>query len=139
MSIDEMAVGTREDERTIRDAIDRVYTAWADNDADAFVVPYARDATAILPGTLLGSREEIRSNMAEAFAGVLKGSRAVHDVQSVRFLEPSVAIVLSRSGIVFAGGDGPAPGTPARDTWVLRRDAEEWLVEAFQSSPEELA
>jgi uncharacterized protein (TIGR02246 family) len=139
MSIEEAAVGTREDEKAIREAIDRVYTAWADNDADAFVAPYGREATATLPGTFLANREEIRSNMAKAFAGELKGSRAVHDVQSVRFLEPSIAIVLSRSGIVFTGSDGEASGTGARDTWLLRRDAEEWLVEAFQSSPEALA
>jgi hypothetical protein len=33
----------------VRAALDRVYAAWADNDADAFVAPYAENTTA--PGT----------------------------------------------------------------------------------------
>ena len=71
----------------VRAALDRVY-AWADNDADAFVAPYAENATATLPGTYLPDKEAIRVTMVAAFAGPLKGSTATYDVQSIRFPGP---------------------------------------------------
>jgi hypothetical protein len=46
-----------EDELEVREVLNRVYSAWAENDAEAFVAPYAPTATALLPGTWLHDRE----------------------------------------------------------------------------------
>ncbi len=44
------------DESAVRAVLDAVYAAWADNDADAFVAPYAVDATAVHSGTVMVRR-----------------------------------------------------------------------------------
>jgi uncharacterized protein (TIGR02246 family) len=135
-----MTTGTRSpaqisDDSAIRRALDAVYAAWAGNDADAFVLPYADDATAILPGSYLADKEAIRATMAAVFAGPLKGSRATHEVQSVRFPGPGTAIVISQGAVLYAGQTEPAPQTQSRETWVLAKQDGNWLVEAFHNCP----
>jgi uncharacterized protein (TIGR02246 family) len=123
------------DDSAVRGTLDAIYDAWADNDADAFVVPYAGDATAILPGSYLANKEAIRATMAAMFAGPLKGSRAAHEVQSVRFPGPGTAIVISQGAVLYAGQTEPAAETQSRDTWVLAKKDGNWLVEAFHNCP----
>ena len=100
------------DVQAVQAAIDAVSEAWAAGDAEAFISHYASEATAVLPGFALLSRAVIRTAMAAAFAGQLRGTRRVHQLQSVRFLDDTTAIVITRSATVPA--TDPAP--PA-DTW----------------------
>jgi uncharacterized protein (TIGR02246 family) len=123
----------------VQAVIEGVYKAWEDHDPDAFVTGYADAATAVLPGSFLADKEAIRAAMAEGFAGQLKGSRPVFDIQSIRCVGADAAIVIGKSAIVFPGNDEPSAETRARDTWVLSRQAGDWLVESFQSSPENAA
>jgi uncharacterized protein (TIGR02246 family) len=130
------AAATTREGRTVTAALDEVYAAWAAGDPDAFVAPYSEHATAVLPGSYLPDRSAIRATMAEVFAGPLRGSTGVYQVQSVRFPAAEVAIVISKGGIQFAGQASPAPETRSVDTWVLVRQDEGWRVEAFHSCPE---
>lgn len=129
------AATTRED-RAVAAVLDEIYAAWAAGDADAFVAPYTEHATAVLPGSYLRDRSAIRATMAGAFAGPLKGSTGVHQVQSIRFPAADVAIVISKGGIQFAGQASAAAETRSVDTWLLSRQDGSWRVEAFQNSPE---
>lgn len=113
--------------------IDDIYAAWAAGDADAFVVAYLPDATATLPGTFLADRDAIHAAMAAAFAGPLAGSKAVHALETARFLGDSVAVVTGTDAVVPAGAADPGP--PARTTWVLARRADRWYVAAYHASP----
>ena len=54
--------------------------------AEAFVAGYTEDASVIQPGVYQKDREEIRTNMAAAFAGPLSGSRVAARAVDVRFL-----------------------------------------------------
>jgi uncharacterized protein (TIGR02246 family) len=120
----------------VRAVLDRVYAAWADNDADAFVASYAADATALLPGSYLRDKEAIRATMAAVFAGPFKGSRGVHEVQSIRFLGAGTAVVISKGGIVLAGETEPRSENRALETWVLSQQDGTWRVNAFHNCPE---
>jgi uncharacterized protein (TIGR02246 family) len=128
--------GSIQADRAVRAVLDAIYAAWADNDADAFVAPYAEDATALLPGTYLQSKEAIRATMAAAFTGPLKGSTAIHDVQSIRFLGTGTAIAISKGAVLMAGQTEPAAETGSLETWVLSRHNGSWRVEAFHNCPE---
>jgi uncharacterized protein (TIGR02246 family) len=128
--------GSIQADRAVRAVLDAVYAAWADNDADAFVAPYAEDATALLPGTYLQNKDAIRATMAAAFTGPLKGSMAIHDVQSIRFLGTGTAIVISTGAVLMAGQTEPAAETRSLETWVLSRHNGNWRVEAFHNCPE---
>jgi uncharacterized protein (TIGR02246 family) len=123
------------DERAVRAVVDAVSGAWADNDVTAFVDHYAEDATAILPGFALRNRADIRINMGAAFTAQLKGSRRIHQVQSVRFPGDATAIVISRSSTVFPRETEPAADRWSLATWVLSQHSGRWLIEAYHDCP----
>jgi uncharacterized protein (TIGR02246 family) len=126
-------------DRAVRAVLDEVYTAWADNDADAFVAPYAESATAVLPGSYLPDKEAIRATMATLFAGELTGSKGIHEVQSVRFIGGEVAIVISKGALQLAGQTEPDAANRALETWVLSNEGGAWRVHAFHSCPDHTA
>ncbi|GGO05464.1 SgcJ/EcaC family oxidoreductase [Microbispora bryophytorum] len=132
--VHEAASGQAE-ERAIRALFEATSAAWSDGDAGAFVGRYAQDATVILPGVHLRDRDGIRSAMGAAFAGPLKGSRRIHTTETVRFLGPDVAVVVTRSVTTFAGEVEPPADRWELATWTLVRRGGEWLVEAYHSSP----
>jgi uncharacterized protein (TIGR02246 family) len=126
---------TTGDVQAVRAVIDAVSEAWAAGDAEAFVGHYAEEATAVLPGFALLSRAVIRTAMAAAFAGQLKGTRRVHRVQGVRFLDDATALVITRSATVPAGDADPAADAWSIATWALSGRSGRWLVEAYHDCP----
>lgn len=124
------------DEAAIRAVLDDSYKAWADGDADGMVADYAADATAIMPGSLRGSRETIRASMSEAFAGPLKNTSIRSKELSLRLLGDDTAIVVQQAAIIFPGQDAAAAGAAAVNaTWVLARRGGSWQIAAYHNSP----
>ncbi|WP_214414564.1 SgcJ/EcaC family oxidoreductase [Sphaerisporangium fuscum] len=130
---------TGTDDRAVREVLHGVYTAWADNDADAFVAHFTDDATSILPGSYRAGKEEIRARMAAAFAGPLKGSRVLDEVRGVRFPGEDAAVVVSRSGVLMAGETEVPAARWVIATWVLTRREGRWLLAAYHNCPAETA
>jgi uncharacterized protein (TIGR02246 family) len=124
-------------DRAIRAVFDEVASAWEEGDTEAFVAWYADDATAILPGFYLPGKDAIRTSMAAAFAGPLKGSRRIHQVRSIRHPADGTAIVISDSTTVFPGEAGPAAERRERATWVLSRHDGRWLIDAYHGGPDD--
>jgi uncharacterized protein (TIGR02246 family) len=115
--------------------IQAVYEAWADGDADGFAELYTDDATVVQPGIFKRNNDDIRTTMAAGFAGPLKGSHVLDEPQSVRFLGPDAAVVITEGGILMAGQTEVAAGSRVRATWVLAKRNEQWQVAAYQNSP----
>ena len=115
--------------------IQAVYDAWADGDADTFAKLYTDDATVVQPGIYKRNNDDIRTTMAAGFAGPLKGSRVLDEPQSVRFLGPDTAVVITEGGILMAGQTELPADRAVRATWVLTRQDEQWSVAAYQNSP----
>jgi uncharacterized protein (TIGR02246 family) len=123
------------DEAAIQAVLVDSYKAWEAGDADGMVANYTADATAILPGSLRDSREVIRESMALAFEGPLKGSSTYNKQLSLRFVGRDAAIVVSESGILFAGQtELPAAGK-VNATWVFEKRDGQWLIAAYHNSP----
>jgi uncharacterized protein (TIGR02246 family) len=110
-----------------------MYDAWEANDADAIAALYTPDATVVRPGSFTNGREEIRAFMAAAFAGAMKGSRAIDTLDSVRLFGDDTAIVISVTGILLAGETDLAADRYRRGTWTLVRDDDQWLIAAFNN------
>ncbi len=123
---------TEERSETVLNVIHAVYDAWANNDADEFAALYTEDATVVQPGIFKRNRQVVQDTMAAGFAGPLKGSRVHDEPQSVRFLGPDVAIVITEGNVVMAN-DTELP--LVRATWVLTQEDGRWLVAAYQNSP----
>jgi uncharacterized protein (TIGR02246 family) len=128
-----------EADRQVRAVLDEVDAAWAANDADAFVAPYAETATAVLPGTYLPDRQAIRATMATLFAGTLNSSKGLHEVQTIRLVGANVAVVISKGAMLLAGQTKPDAANRALETRVLSRQAGTWRAQAFCSCPEHTA
>ncbi|MGW4408902.1 SgcJ/EcaC family oxidoreductase [Nonomuraea sp. NPDC004702] len=127
---------TREhDVAAIKSVLERLYQAWADGDADAFVTDYTEDATAIMPGSVRRSREEVRGKMAEGFASYLKGSTTADRLESIRFLGESAAIAVSETGVLFPGDAEVPAERMVYATWVLEKRDGAWLLAAYHNSP----
>jgi uncharacterized protein (TIGR02246 family) len=123
------------DEAAIQSVLAGSYKAWEAGDADGMVANYTADATAIMPGSLRGSRDVIRENMALAFAGPLKGSSTRNKQLSLRFAGRDAAIVVSESGILLAGENEVPDTRKVNATWVFERRDGQWLIAAYHNSP----
>jgi uncharacterized protein (TIGR02246 family) len=123
------------DTQAVRQTLEKVYTAWANNDADAFAALYADDVTVVMPGTFLAGRSAVRDYMAAAFAGPLKDSRAVDDPQEIRIINGDSAIIVSKAGIVMAGQDRVPTEGEVLATWVLSRIDGDWLIASYTNVP----
>jgi uncharacterized protein (TIGR02246 family) len=123
-----------QDDSVVHGVLSGILTAWADNDVDAFVTWYADDATVVIAGSFMQDKQVIRAAMAAAFAGPLKGSSRVVELQSVRLLGDDAAIVIGKSGIVPAGESETPADRWTLATWVLSDHDGNWLVEAYHDS-----
>jgi uncharacterized protein (TIGR02246 family) len=123
------------DTEAVRDVLQRIYTAWADNDANAFAALYTEDATVVMPRVFKRGRTAVRDHMAGGFAGPLKGSRGVDDPQDIRVIGTDTAIVVSTAGIIMAGEHEVPAEREVRATWVLSKRDGRWLVAAYANAP----
>ena len=126
---------TDTDEAAVRAVLDALYAAWADGDADAFAALYREDATVVMPGVLHRGRAAVRDHMAAAFAGPLRGSRAVDRPLEVRILGTDTAIVVSSAGILMADEQELPPERERSATWVLHREHGRWSIAAYANTP----
>ncbi len=77
--------------------------------------------------------------MVAAFAGPLKGWRAIYEVQGIRFPAADTAIVISKGAVLLAGHAALVAESRSVDTWVLSKGDGTWRVEAFHNCPENAA
>lgn len=130
-----MSDSRAEDEAAIQAVLADSYKAWEAGDAERMVADYTTDASAVIPGSLRGSREVIRESMALAFEGPLKGSSTWNREISLRFVGRDAAIVLSESGVLFAGQTEVPEAGRVNATWVLEKRDGRWLIAAYHNSP----
>src|SRR5262249_14921751 len=124
------------DKDAVSNVVKDVMAAWADNDPDAFAARYTEDATIVTAvGGYFKGRDEIRSFKTMSFAGPFKGSKAIDEQEDIRFIGDSVAVVISKSGVIMAGETGVPAERMRRATWVLSKHDGDWWVEAFSNSP----
>jgi uncharacterized protein (TIGR02246 family) len=130
-----MSDSRAQDEAAIQAVLVDSYQAWEAGDAAGMVADYTADATAIMTGSLRDSREVIRENMALAFAGPLKGTSTYNKRLSLRFVGRDAAIVVSESGILFAGQSEVPEAGKVNATWVFEKRDGQWLIAAYHNSP----
>jgi uncharacterized protein (TIGR02246 family) len=124
-----------QDEAAIQAVLVDSYKAWERGDADGMVADYTADATAIMTGSLRDGRDVVRNSMALAFEGPLKGSSTSNKQLSLRFLGGDAAIVVSESGILFAGETEVPDMRKVNATWVFEKRDDQWMVAAYHNSP----
>jgi uncharacterized protein (TIGR02246 family) len=130
-----MSESRAQDEAAIQAVLVDSYKAWEMGDADGMVADYTADATAIMTGSLRDGRDVVRNSMALAFEGPLKGSSTSNKQLSLRFVGTDAAIVVSESGILFAGETEVPDVRKVNATWVFEKRDDQWMVAAYHNSP----
>jgi uncharacterized protein (TIGR02246 family) len=130
-----MSDSRAQDVAAIQSVLADSYKAWEAGDADGMVADYTADATVVMPGARRDSRDEIRDNMALAFAGPLKDTSTWNRQLSLRFVGADAAIVVSESGILFPGQTELPDAGKVNATWVFEKRGGQWLIAAYHNSP----
>jgi uncharacterized protein (TIGR02246 family) len=125
----------KQDETAVLDAVKGTYEAWNKADPDAFVADLLENASAVMPGSYMKSRQEIHGAMSFAFNGPLKGTRASDKVLDVRFLNEDAAVVTAETGVLIPGESEAPPERTAYATFVLAKQDGKWQIAAYTNTP----
>lgn len=127
---------TNENEKAALTVAMRIQAAWKANDADAFADVFLENGSLLMRDNQLRGREEIRSYMAGAFRGPLKGYFVKGWPIEVQFLTDSVAMVITEGGIMRPGDTEIPAQSFIRATWVIVRQPDGRLnLASHQGSP----
>ena len=108
---------------------------WNAGSGAAFAAPFAEDGDLVaFDGTHFKGRQAIIDFQQPLFDRWLKGTRLVGEVQSVRFLNPDVAVMHAIGGTVMRGKAKPNPARDSIQTLVAVRSAGTWQLAAFQNT-----
>ena len=113
----------------------RVMAAWSANDANAFADMFIDNGSMLVGDNQLVSRDEIRSYLAEAFAGAYRGSRLTEEPTEIRLLTPTVAVAITRGGVIPEGQDSLVDTAELRTMWVVVKRDGDWRIASYQASP----
>ena len=125
----------KQEESAVQAAVEGVHDAWTKGDPDAFVADYAENASAVLPGSYMNSRQAIQGTMGFLFNGPLKGTRATYKHLDTRFLNDEAAIVITETGVLIPGESTAPPERTVFATWVLAKKDGKWQIAAYCNSP----
>jgi uncharacterized protein (TIGR02246 family) len=113
----------------------RLRVAWDNNDSDAYADLFTENGSELIGDDQLTSREEIRSYMAKAFAGVYKGTRYTEHPVEIRLLSDDAALAITEGGILQNGETEVALERSVRATWIVVKQNGEWKLFSHQTSP----
>jgi len=123
------------DEAALRALYEQIIDGWNKGSGNAFAAPFAEDADFVaVDGSYFKGRQEIAAFHHMLFEKVLKGTRLVGKVRSVRFLTPDVAVMHAVGGTVMQGQSGIEPERNSIQTLVATKRDGDWHVAAFQNS-----
>jgi uncharacterized protein (TIGR02246 family) len=88
-----------------------------------------------MTGSLHDSRDVIRQNLALASEGPTRGHFDLDKQLSLRFVGRYAAIVVSESGILFAGDTEVRDTGKVNATCVFEQRGGQWLIAAYHNSP----
>ncbi|AIE87685.1 hypothetical protein OP10G_4317 [Fimbriimonas ginsengisoli Gsoil 348] len=118
------------DEASVKAILGRLEKAWTSGDAKAWSEAFAKDADfTVWSGLRVHGREAIRAGHEGIFKGPYKGTVLKFEIDSLRWVRPDVAVVLTK-------GDTPGgkAGEQMKQTFVISKHGKSWLVDAFQNT-----
>ena len=123
------------DEALVRSLYAQLMQGWNAGSGAAFAAPFAEDGDLVaFDGTHFKGRQAIIDFQQPLFDRWLKGTRLVGEVQSVRFLNPDIAVMHAIGGTLMRGKLKPDPARDSIQTLVAVRSEGTWQLAAFQNT-----
>jgi uncharacterized protein (TIGR02246 family) len=113
----------------------RLRAAWDDGDAAAIAGLFTDNGSMLVGDEQLHGPEQIRGYLSESFTKQHKGTKFIDEPVQIKFLAPGVAFVVTRGGLVPEGQEGLGADDEVRATWVARKEAGNWKLVSYQTSP----
>ena len=120
----------RKDKTAIQELYQQKINGWNSGNGDKFAEPYTDDSDYIgFDGTHLKGRSEIG-----LFHQMLKGTRLLGKIKSIRFLTSGVAVIVAVGGTIEAGQTSINPDRNSIHTIVAIKQDSKWHFSAFQNT-----
>ena len=116
--------------------IQKLKSAWAAHDAEAFSQLFIQDGTMILPGVYKKGREEIRKHMEAGYAGPYKGTSVTGTPLEIKPLGSDAFAVITIGGVLAPGETEVSAKEAIRASWILVKDDDgTWRLAVYQNCP----
>jgi uncharacterized protein (TIGR02246 family) len=126
---------TPDDTTELRALVDAAFAAWGRNDAAAYAACFTPDSDYVaFDGTRLRGRAANEKLHADLFAGVLRGTRIVGEVDDIRLLGPDVALVHTHGAVLFPWQQQTPRARASIQTMIAVRTDEGWRLAAFHNT-----
>jgi uncharacterized protein (TIGR02246 family) len=123
------------DEAAVRDLFHRLLDAWGRGDGKTYGSLFTEEADYVaFDGSRTRGAQAIVDAHQPLFDTWLKGTRLVGQVESVRFLNPEVALLHATGGTIFPGQRDSRGRRPSIQTLVAVKRNGEWRFEAFHNT-----
>jgi uncharacterized protein (TIGR02246 family) len=108
---------------------------WSSGNAAAYADLFAPDVRYVgFDGVASTGRDELRESHDDLFRGVLRGSRLVGEIETLRVVADDVAVLHCRGAVLTRGRTVPGRGRESVQTIVARRAPEGWTFTDFHNS-----
>ncbi|MEV7969391.1 SgcJ/EcaC family oxidoreductase [Sphaerisporangium sp. NPDC088356] len=109
--------------------------AWARGDAGAYARSYTTDADLInIRGEHLHSRDTIATRIQHYFNNQLKNTHILRMVEEVRFVSPTMAIILREDCVLYGAETACRPDTRSINTSLAVKHSGRWMVTSFHNT-----
>lgn len=113
----------------------RQETAWAHGDAKGYASIYTPDADLVnILGEHLHSRQTITAKLQQYFNTQLKNTRLLEMDERIRFVSPTMAIIVRKSCVLYNKETACRPDTLSINTNVAVKNAGLWQIASFQNT-----
>ncbi|GAA1276329.1 hypothetical protein GCM10009677_32510 [Sphaerisporangium rubeum] len=113
----------------------RQETAWAHGDAKGYASIYTPDADLVnILGEHLHSRQTITTKLQQYFNTQLKNTRLLEMDERIRFVSPTMAIIVRKSCVLYNKETACRPDTLSINTNVAVKNSGLWQIASFQNT-----
>lgn len=112
---------------------DRLVSAWAAHDGEAFSQLFAPDGTMILPGVYVKGRDAIRKYMEEAYANQYKGTTVSGAPLDIKPLGTDAVALLTVGGVHAPGEAKYSDKEAIRASWILVKSEGMWRLAVYHN------
>lgn len=126
-------------EAEIRDLFAEFCRTWTEADSAGFGRLFTKDADYVsYDGSWAAGAAELQGNHDKLFRGVIAGSAMVGEIESLRFITDSVAVLVGNGSVLMPWRSKLPKRRLSRQTIVCVRTPEGWRIAAIQNGRQRL-